>query len=144
MRERSRRHVPVLQHGVDGRRLARVSDVDPSQAADGVLGDAAVLPPEPGDGPSAAALHALAAALHQQGRREDPCGSNRNPYSTYFGFGAQFWCADFVAWCVDTTSDRDRRVPWGPPSAVRTITGWAERNGLVVPAPERGDIFTYR
>jgi hypothetical protein len=27
-----------------------VSDVDPGQAADGVLGDAAVLPPEPADG----------------------------------------------------------------------------------------------
>jgi len=121
-----------------------VSDVDPGQAADGVLGDAAVLPPEPGGGPAAAALRAVSAALHQQGRREDPCGSNRNPYSAYFGFGAQFWCADFVAWCIDTTGDNDRRVAWGLPSAVRAITAWAERSGLVVPVPERGDIFTYR
>ena len=121
-----------------------MSDVDPGQAGDGVLGDATVLPPEPGNGPGAAALHAVAAALRQQGRREDPCGSNHNPYSTYFGFGAQFWCADFVAWCIDTTGDRDRRVAWGPPSAVRTITAWAERGKLVVPAPARGDIFTYR
>jgi CHAP domain len=125
-----------------GRKLARVSEVDPEQAADGVVGDAAVLPPEPGDG--AAALRAVAAALHQQGRREVPCGSNRNPYSAYFGYGAQFWCADFVAWCVDTTGDRDRRVAWGAPSAVRTISAWAERSGLVVSSPARGDIFTYR
>jgi hypothetical protein len=86
----------------------------------------------------------VATALRQQGRREDPCGSNRNPYSTYFGFGPQFWCADFVAWCVDTSGDHDRRVAWGPPSAVRTITAWAERRALLVPEPERGDIFTYR
>jgi hypothetical protein len=121
-----------------------VSDVDPGQAADGVLGDATVLPPESGDGPGAVALRAVAAGLRQQGRREDPCGSNRNPYSTYFGFGAQFWCADFVAWCIDTTGDHDRRIAWGPPSAVRTITAWAERRRLVVPVPARGDIFTYR
>jgi hypothetical protein len=141
---RSRRRAPVLQAEADGRRLARVSDVDPGQAADGVLGDAAVLPPEPGGGPGAAGLRAILAALHQQGRREDPCGSNRNPFSTYFGLGAQFWCADFVAWCIDTTGDHDRRVAWGPPSAVRTITAWAERHGLLVSVPERGDIFTYR
>ena len=121
-----------------------MSDVDPGQAADGILGDASVLPPEPGDGPSAAALRAVAAALRQQGRREDPCGSNRNPYSRYFGFGAQFWCADFVAWCIDTTSDHDKRVAWGLPPAVRQITARAERSGLVVANPERGDIFTYR
>ena len=121
-----------------------MSDVDPGQAAVGVIGDAAVLPPEPGDGPGAAALRTVATALRQQGRREDPCGSNRNPYSTYFGFGPQFWCADFVAWCIDTTSDHDRRVAWAPLSAVRTITAWAERSALLVPEPERGDIFTYR
>jgi len=144
MTERSRPCESLLQSRVGGRRLARVSDVDPAQAADGVLGDAAVLPPEPGDGSGAAALRAVAVALRQQGRREDPCGTNRNPYSTYFGFGPQFWCADFVAWCVDTTGDRDRRVAWGPPSAVRTITAWAERSGLVVPTPARGDIFAYR
>jgi len=121
-----------------------VSEVDPGQAADGVLGDATVLPPEPGDGPGAAALRAVAIALRQQGRREEPCGSNRNPYSAYFGFGPQFWCADFVAWCFDITGDKDKRVPWGPPSAVRNITAWATRTGLIVPAPARGDIFTYR
>jgi hypothetical protein len=141
---RSRRGTPLLQVRADGRRLARVSDVDPGQAADGILGDAAVRPPEPGDGPGAAALRAVAAGLHQQGRREEPCGSNRNPYSSYFGFGAQFWCADFVAWCIDTTGDHDRHVVWGPPSAVRSITAWAVRDKLVVPAPARGDIFTYR
>jgi hypothetical protein len=121
-----------------------VSDVDPTQAVDGVIGDAFVLPPEPGNGPGAHALRAVAAALRQQGRREDPCGTNRNPYSTYFGFGAQFWCADFVAWCIDTTGNHDKRVPWGPPSAVRTIIAWAERKSLVAALPERGDIFTYR
>ena len=76
--------------------------------------------------------------------REKPCPTNRNPYSTYFGYGPQYWCADFVAWCFDRTGNRDRKVPWGYPSSVANITVWAQRRGLIVSSPRRGDIFTRR
>jgi hypothetical protein len=140
--------------------VERPVDVDPTQSPDGTLG-----PPEVEqageEAVDAAAVDELGAAaeiatrgmqpgravvlaLTQQGMRENPCGSNRNPYSTYFGFGAQEWCADFLGWSFDQTGNRDRKVPWGHPSIVRNITAWARGRGLIVPTPRRGDIFTYR
>jgi CHAP domain len=140
--------------------VERPVDVDPTQSPDGTLG-----PPEveqAGEEPVAAAAvdelgaaaeitargiqpeRAVVLALTQQGMRENPCGSNRNPYSTYFGFGPQEWCADFLGWSFDQTGNRDRKVPWGHPSVVRNITAWARGRGLIVPTPRRGDIFTYR
>ena len=133
------------------------ADVDPTQASEGTLG-----PPEVEETVDDDALDELGAApmgtptrgmqperavvlaLTQQGMRENPCGSNRNPYSTYFGFGPQEWCADFLGWSFDRTGNRDKKVPWGHPSAVRNITAWARQRGLIVPTPRRGDIFTYR
>jgi CHAP domain len=85
---------------------------------------------------------ALALAVSQKGPRETPLGSNCNPYSRYFGFGCQFWCADFVAYCVDRTGNHDHKVPWGYPSAVRNITAWGQRNGKIHSRPQKGDIFT--
>jgi len=74
--------------------------------------------------------------------REHPQGSNDNMYSRYFGFGPQFWCADFVAFCVDKTGNRDHKVPWGYPSAVKNITAWGQRNNRIHSMPQKGDIFT--
>ena len=85
---------------------------------------------------------ALQLALTQKGIRETPPGSNINIYSKYFGFGAQFWCADFVAWCLDRTGNQDHEVPWGYPSAVENITRWGKRNGKIHDRPQKGDIFT--
>jgi hypothetical protein len=89
---------------------------------------------------------ALALALAQKGPtrtvKRTPVGSNCNPYSHYFGFGCQFWCADFVAYCVDKTGDGDRKVPWGYPSAVRNITAWGQKHGRIHSRPQKGDIFT--
>jgi hypothetical protein len=85
---------------------------------------------------------ALALALTQKGIRETPPGSNVNIYSQYFGFGAQFWCADFVAWSLDKTGNENRKVPWGYPSRVENITAWGQRNGKVHGQPRKGDIFT--
>lgn len=93
---------------------------------------------------SAHGQRAAALALAQKGVREDPLGSNNNPYSRYFGFGPQFWCADFVSWAFDRTGNRDRRVPWGPPSAVVNITRWGQSHGYMMSRPEAGAIFTYR
>jgi hypothetical protein len=127
-------------------------DVDPTQASEGTLGPAEVDEAvAAGEADAAAEIatrgtqpeRAVVLALTQQGMRETPCGSNRNPYSTYFGFGPQEWCADFVGWSFDRTGNRDKKVPWGHPSAVRNITAWARGRGLLVPTPRRGDIFTY-
>lgn len=87
---------------------------------------------------------ALALAVSQKGPRENPRGSNCNKYSKYFGFGCQFWCADFVAYCLDKTGNQDQKVPWGYPSAVRNITAWGQRNGKIHSRPRMGDIFTYK
>ena len=87
---------------------------------------------------------ALKLAVTQKGIRETPPGSNCNPYSSYFGFGCQFWCADFVAWALDRTGDRDKKVPWGYPSAVKSINAWAQQNGKLHSQPQKGDIFTYK
>jgi hypothetical protein len=87
---------------------------------------------------------ALMLAVSQKGMREEPKGSNNNQYSRYFGFGPQFWCADFVAFCVDKTGNRDRKVPWGYPSGVRNITAWGKRNGTIHSQPRAGDIFTLK
>jgi len=89
---------------------------------------------------------ALALALAQKGPtstvKRTPVGSNCNPYSRYFGFGCQPWCADFVAFCVDRTGNRDHKVPWGYPSAVSNITRWGQKNGRIHSRPQKGDIFT--
>ena len=90
--------------------------------------------------------HALALALAQKGPtrtvKRTPVGSNCNPYSHYVGFGCQFWCADFVAFCVDRTGNRDHKVPWGYPSAVVNITAWGQKHGRIHSRPMKGDIFT--
>jgi hypothetical protein len=91
---------------------------------------------------SAHQRRALTLAVSQKGMRENPKGSNDNQFSRYFGFGPQFWCADFVAFCVDKTGNRDKKVPWGYPSAVRNITAWGKRNGTIHSQPQPGDIFT--
>ena len=93
---------------------------------------------------SAHVRKALQLAVTQKGVRETPPGSNKNPYSRYFGFGPQFWCADFVAWALDRTGNRDKKVPWGYPSAVRNITAWGKRHGKIQSEPRKGDIFTYK
>jgi hypothetical protein len=96
-------------------------------------------------GPTPISAHqrkALRLAVTQKGIRETPPGSNKNPYSKYFGFGAQFWCADFVAWALDRTGNRDKKVPWGYPSAVENITAWGKKKGLIHSQPRKGDIFT--
>jgi hypothetical protein len=87
---------------------------------------------------------ALTLALSQKGIREaphPPNPENKQKYSAYFGFGPQFWCADFVAFCMDMTGNRDHKVPWGGPSAVANIAAWGKRTGKMHGQPRRGDIF---
>jgi hypothetical protein len=84
---------------------------------------------------------ALALALSQKGIRENPIGSNKQKYSEYFGFGKQRWCADFVAWCMDRTGNRDHKVPWGYPSACNNIAAWGKKTGKLHNQPRKGDIF---
>lgn len=93
---------------------------------------------------SAHQQRALNLAISQKGVREEPKGSNNNKYSRYFGFGRQPWCADFVAFCVDMTGNRDKKVPWGYPSAVKNILAMGRKRGEVHSRPRKGDIFIYK
>lgn len=96
--------------------------------------------------PGAASDHgwrAVRAALEQKGMREARCGNNSNPFSRYFGYGPQFWCADFVSWAFDATGNRDRKVPWGYPSGVAGIVTWGRRTGNLSKNPRPGSIFAY-
>jgi hypothetical protein len=92
---------------------------------------------------------ALALALAQKGPtrtvKRTPVGSNCNPYSRWFGFGCQPWCADFVAYCVARSGHPvQHHVPWGYASAVSNINRWGQKNGLIRSRPRKGDIFTRR
>lgn len=42
---------------------------------------------------------ALARAVSQIGKHEEPFGSNRNPYGAWYGMNGVPWCAEFVTWC---------------------------------------------
>ncbi|NJR55491.1 MAG: CHAP domain-containing protein [Acaryochloris sp. CRU_2_0] len=77
--------------------------------------------------------------LSQVGYREKPV--NCNKFSRYFGYGCQYWCADFVSWNFDSTGNKNKKVPWGYPSAVSSILSWAKKNGHLVKSPKPGDIF---
>ena len=120
-----------------------VDDEDGGEA-DEAGAAAAAAGPAPGAAGLAHGVRAIRLAVTQKGMREEPCPTNRNAYSRYLGFGPQFWCADFVSWALDRTGNRDRKVPWGYPSAVESITAWAQRTDRIVDAPRRGQIFTYR
>ena len=85
---------------------------------------------------------ALALGVTQKGMREHPKGSNDNKYSRYFGFGPQFWCADFVAYCVDMTGPRQVRCRGAIPSAVKNIQRLGAAEGDDHSQPRAGDIFT--
>jgi hypothetical protein len=120
--------------------LDEADDSGPDAAGPSLAGASAA-----GGKPSAHQLRALKLAVSQKGVREEPPGSNNNKYSRYFGFGPQFWCADFVAFCVDKTGKHpDKKVPWGYPSAVKTINAWGQRKGTIHSRPRKGDIFTYK
>src|SRR4051794_21075681 len=88
-------------------------------------------------------MAAVRLALTQFGVQERPRGSNVNPYSSYFGYGAQYWCADFVSWCVDRVGNRDKKLDWGYPSGVKSINDWASRTRNLRSGPAAGDVFTY-
>ncbi len=121
---------------------ARFQELDMEAAEDIVLTDDEEGEAAPGVPISRHVKRALKLAVSQKGMRENPQGSNCNAYSSYFGFGCQFWCADFVAYCLDKTGDQDKKVPWGYPSAVRNITAWGQKNGKIHSQPQKGDIFT--
>jgi CHAP domain len=87
---------------------------------------------------------ALALAVSQKGMREHPRGSNDNKYSRYFGFGPQFWCADFVSWAFDKSGNHNHMAPWGYPSAVASISRWGHEHRRLHRNPRAGDIFVVK
>ncbi len=90
---------------------------------------------------------ALAIAQYRQGIKEQPDGSNRGiPLKRYVrwfssGSGPVPWCAYFVSWCLDRSTDSNRRVPWTNPGYVGSIHSWASGSSRLVRTPRTGDIF---
>lgn len=89
----------------------------------------------------------LAMAQYRQGVAEQPLGSNRGvPLIRYVRWFAPHsgpvpWCAYFVSWCLDRTSDSNRRVPWTHPGVVLSARSWARANGRLISTPRPGDLF---
>jgi hypothetical protein len=82
---------------------------------------------------------AVGTAGLQYGYKEGP--KNNNKFSQYFGKNHQPWCADFVSWAFDSTGNKDKKVPWGNPSAVVNILEWGQKEKYLVKTPKLGDIF---
>jgi hypothetical protein len=85
--------------------------------------------------------NALRVAIGELNTKES--GSNCQKYSRYFGKTCQVWCADFVSWAFDVSSNGNKKVPWGNPSAVSSIISWGQK-GYQVKTPRPGDIFTLK
>lgn len=74
-----------------------------TDGADGPLTQAAlagpgpkVAPPAPGDSPG---LKALAEAVTHIGKKENPAGSNLQPFGAWFGLDGVPWCNIYVSFC---------------------------------------------
>jgi hypothetical protein len=134
----------------DFEQVHSTEELDPSQSAKGLEFDPSNAPQEPDPDFDNDPAHfdsqldkVRALARGQFGKKEQPCGTGKNPYSSYFGFEGQPWCADFIAFCFDQTEDKDHKVPWGFPSAVRNVVNWARANDLIAEDAFGASIFAY-
>lgn len=104
---------------------------------------------------SAVAELATQIALTQTHVREQPEGSNRGPEVDAYARAAGeeppiLWCMAFVYWAFEQASGRLGTsnplvgVPAGQRDYVTGVYAWANRQGLTVNSPIRGDIFCVR
>jgi hypothetical protein len=82
---------------------------------------------------------AVTRALPYIGLRENPFGSNCQPFSVYFGMPCVPWCALFVSKNFDLNGDR--KLSWTYVASVSSILEWGQRTGNISRTPRRGDIF---
>jgi len=96
---------------------------------------------------------ALAEAVRQLGVREEPPGSNRQPFGVWFGSDGKAWCAMFASWCFHAAGielceghagagvRKGKGCAWVP-----TIAWWLQQRGWWLPqmaTPSPGDLVLY-
>lgn len=84
---------------------------------------------------------ALNVALTQIGVKENPFGSNRQPYGLWYGFNGVPWCAIFVSWCMNEVHHSEWRY-----ASVREAVDDARynrRGATLVTTPQVGDLMSY-
>jgi hypothetical protein len=72
----------------------------------------------------------------QVGKKENPMGSNCNPYSRDLGRPCEPWCGDFVTWVMRKAGVK---VPQVLSAAYQWYTVWGKPRGLVKTAMIEGD-----
>lgn len=72
----------------------------------------------------------------QFGIREDPIGSNKNPYSRALGRVPESWCADFQAWAF---AKAGVKLPSTSASTINMATAFKKINRLYT-SPKPGDL----
>lgn len=90
-------------------------------------------------------VKALEWALTQVGTKEDPPGSNHNPYGKEYGFDGVAWCAEFVC-CAQVKAGNKNFILGHFSAAVQDYYNAAESHthGLsLTSAPTPGDLVIY-
>lgn len=126
---------------------------------DGIFGTrtraalAAAKPPvKPPAKPASKGVRALAEAVKHVGVREQPAGSNRNPFGKWFGVDGVPWCAEFVSYAFSVgaavTICKGFKAPGCYPQGcayVPTLEAWLRQSGQWAGrvAPKPGDIAIF-
>jgi hypothetical protein len=114
---------------------------------DGIVGPltwARLFAPDP---PASLGRLALREAAARIDIREQPLGSNSGPQVDAFLASVglppgQSWCAAFVCYCFEQAAKKtDRTGRILKTGSCSALFRWAQRNGLLVPSPQAGDIF---
>lgn len=85
-------------------------------------------------------LKALERAIGELGTVEDPPGSNRIKYSSWFGWGPVAYCVMFVSWCWAPFSGSFKAGTYYANTDVFLLDAKAGRNGLRLTSdPKPGD-----
>lgn len=89
-------------------------------------------------------IRVIQTAIAQLGTREDPPGSNRQPFGRWYGLDGAPWCAIFVSWAFHHAGmplgriDRENGMQYCP-SALQ----YFKKAGRVTGSPAAGDIVFF-
>jgi len=106
----------------------------------GPTGPGPITPPTgPGDANFAGRVVALAQHELAKGVREEPLGSNRQPYSAFWGRPPEPWCADFVSYVCRQSGNKDINF-----ASVDMLLGHLKKTGQFhTNNPKPGDIIIF-
>jgi len=105
----------------------------------GPTGPGPVTPPGPGDANFASRVVSIAQGELAKGVAENPPGSNRQPYSAYWGRPPEPWCADFVSYVARHAGNKDINF-----ASVDMLLGHLKKTGQFhTTNPKAGDIIIF-